>query len=293
MKRLTNIPANYLDILYANKNKAYGSYELRMNYSNRLVKSLFIMLGFVCSLCFYSFVTIPVIKTLPPKVNPKFDTTKVVITKIPDKIKKIKQPIIKTNPIKSLGNPVTTKSLPKAPTIAIVPDHTPSSPIKPLQGNPVISNPIVPTGGGAIAGIGTLPNNMGGATGGSTSTGTVTSGANNGTGKTDVKTAAGVDEVPTYPGGPAAIKAFLQQNLEYPEEARNANAEATITVYFVVMEDGSIQQISTKENDTYGFAKEGKRVVNKMPHWKPGKIAGQPVKCYFSVDINYVQENND
>ncbi|MEI8280517.1 MAG: energy transducer TonB [Bacteroidota bacterium] len=40
----------------------------------------------------------------------------------------------------------------------------------------------------------------------------------------------------------------------------------------------------------YGSGDEAKRVVSKMPKWKPGKQNGRPVKVYFTLPISFKLE---
>ena len=49
-----------------------------------------------------------------------------------------------------------------------------------------------------------------------------------------------VEQMPQYPGGPAALMQFLAQNIRYPEEAHKAGVQGRVIVSFVVETDGSI-----------------------------------------------------
>ena len=44
MNKETILKSDVLDILFDNRNKAYGAYNLRKFYNNRLIKSLAVML---------------------------------------------------------------------------------------------------------------------------------------------------------------------------------------------------------------------------------------------------------
>jgi periplasmic protein TonB len=49
------LKSTFLDILFENKNKAYGAYHLRKFYNNRLYKSLALMLSGVILLSAFTF----------------------------------------------------------------------------------------------------------------------------------------------------------------------------------------------------------------------------------------------
>jgi protein TonB len=94
--------------------------------------------------------------------------------------------------------------------------------------------------------------------------------------------------MPSYPGGEAALRKFIEENIEYPQRAMDNDAEGTVTVYFAVDEEGKIYTptiISSKIG--YGLEEEAMRVVNKMPKWNPGQIKGKNVKTKFTLPITY------
>ena len=47
--------SDVLDILFENRNKSYGAYELRKFYANRLLKALGMMIGSVMVLSAFTF----------------------------------------------------------------------------------------------------------------------------------------------------------------------------------------------------------------------------------------------
>jgi len=49
------LKSDVLDIVFENRNKAYGAYDLRKFYNNRLIKSLGVMLGAVIVLSAFTF----------------------------------------------------------------------------------------------------------------------------------------------------------------------------------------------------------------------------------------------
>jgi len=97
-----------------------------------------------------------------------------------------------------------------------------------------------------------------------------------------------VDKEPSFPGGAVAMNAFIKLKTQYPELAREMGIQGIVYVGFLVNKDGSISDISTKNNLSIDLDKEAKRVVGIMPNWIPGEQAGKPVKVRFVVPINFV-----
>jgi protein TonB len=50
MEKQALLTADYLDIVFDNRNKAYGSYELRKHYGQRMQKAMFFVLFLCCGL---------------------------------------------------------------------------------------------------------------------------------------------------------------------------------------------------------------------------------------------------
>ena len=97
------------------------------------------------------------------------------------------------------------------------------------------------------------------------------------------------DVNPEFPGGKDAMFAFLQENIRYPKEARDAKVEGKVWVRFIVERDGSISQLEVKRDIGYGCGEEALRVMRKMPKWKPGKVRDTAVRCQFFVPVKFNQ----
>lgn len=97
------------------------------------------------------------------------------------------------------------------------------------------------------------------------------------------------DVNPEFPGGEDAMFAFLQENIRYPKEARDAKVEGKVLVRFIVERDGSISQLEVKRDIGYGCGEEALRVMRKMPKWKPGKVRDTAVRCQFFVPVKFNQ----
>jgi len=90
---------------------------------------------------------------------------------------------------------------------------------------------------------------------------------------------------PEYPGGPGEMAIFIQENFEYPEMAREMGEQGTIWVEFVVYSNGDIRDVKVVKGVSESLDKEAKRIVKKMPNWKPGEQAGKKVNVRYTIPI--------
>ncbi|HVN59095.1 MAG TPA: TonB family protein [Bacteroidales bacterium] len=94
-------------------------------------------------------------------------------------------------------------------------------------------------------------------------------------------------EMPMFPGGPEAITEFIGNNLKYPEKALETNIEGKVIVRFVVSSDGSVKRVSILRGVDPLLDAEASRVVAMLPKWKPGKNNGTPVSVWFCLPVTF------
>jgi protein TonB len=97
-----------------------------------------------------------------------------------------------------------------------------------------------------------------------------------------------VEENAEFPGGEDARVAFMQKNLKYPPLARENGIEGTVYLSFVVGKDGNIREVAVRRGIGFGCDEEAVRVVKMMPAFKPAKQNGRPVDVYFNMPIRFV-----
>ena len=96
-----------------------------------------------------------------------------------------------------------------------------------------------------------------------------------------------VEQKPVFEGGEAALIKYLSQNLLYPTFARENGIEGTVVIQFVVNTDGSIVNTNIMRDIGGGCGEEALRVVRGMPKWKPGKQRGKEVRVQFNLPIRF------
>lgn len=94
-----------------------------------------------------------------------------------------------------------------------------------------------------------------------------------------------VEEMPEYPGGYDQLTAYLSQNLQYPQVARDNGIQGRVYVSFIVERDGSVSDVKVTRSLEQSCDEEAIRVVKAMPQWKPGKQGGQAVRVSYMLPV--------
>ena len=97
-----------------------------------------------------------------------------------------------------------------------------------------------------------------------------------------------VEQDPEYPGGVDALYKFIQQNLKYPQLAKENNITGRVFVQFVVEKDGSVSNVKAARDIGGGCGAEAVRVIKSMPKWTPGKQRGKAVRAAYTLPVNFV-----
>jgi len=96
-----------------------------------------------------------------------------------------------------------------------------------------------------------------------------------------------VEEMPMFPGGDAALLAYLRENAVYPEIAKENNIQGRVILNFCVTSTGRVSKISILKSVDPELDKEAIRVVSTLPAFKPGKQGGKPVPVWYQAFINF------
>ena len=105
--------------------------------------------------------------------------------------------------------------------------------------------------------------------------------------ETDNKIYEVVSINPSFPGGAQALKYYLYQNIKYPADAQDRGVQGTVIVQFIINKDGSISESKILKSVDPALDAEALRVVNGMPKWSPGKMAGKYVRVRYSMPIMF------
>lgn len=264
----------WLDLVFADRNKNYGAYELRSKSSSIMTRALFVSGSLFLLLCFSPLIYAKlfpkeIIVEAPPKI---VDLTNVIHQMKP----KTPEPEKKVEPAKADPVKVKTIALPSRVVVVDKVDIADPPTIKEIQAA-VISDR---TQDGVSAPNAALTDNKGSGDG----TGTAKEGT--GTGE-DKEIYLGADEYPEFNGGAKAWSKYMERNLRYPYQAQEESVQGKVFVSFVVEKDGSVTDVKVLKGLGFGCDEEAIKVIKKSPLWKPGKNKGTPVRVRYNMAINF------
>ena len=272
--KTTNVnKAEWLSLVFENRNQSYGAYVLRKESSNYLLKALLLAVLMLSSVIIFSSFSWEkeVVESTPEKENPNvLYVTDVEIapkTKLEQpKTEQSQKPAQEIQDLKSVNisgaikpsNSLDAKELPDIKTIE----------------TSIISN-IDQSGKDAQAGLNA---NSGDKTGNATGTG-------NGEDSNGIENIGTVEIMPEFVGGMEAWAKFLEKNLRYPSQARDEGVQGRVTISFVVEKNGELSNIKVLKGIGFGCDEEAKRVIAKSPFWKPGIQNGRAVRVSYVMPI--------
>ena len=93
---------------------------------------------------------------------------------------------------------------------------------------------------------------------------------------------------PSFKNGQRGIENYVNNHIEYPQEAIDNNIEGTVNVRFGIDENGNVSNVTTLGNKIgYGLEEEAVRVIKDMSKWTPGMVKGKNVKTWMVLPITY------
>lgn len=255
------------ELVFAERNRAYGAYRLRTEYGSRMGIALLGAMGL-----FGAAVVIPVgiahyrtpvIADGPiPHVAVDVDLSR-VFTLPPEQPKPIEpKAAVVTPPAKQdpgeqhLVEAVDTMVQPRLPdadtsSLATAPGACPGS------------------DGGDGAAIG---NTTGADTGMGAGTGA------------SVWNGYEVQVLPEFPGGEPALGEWVRKNLEFPPDMAGRDM---VYVQFIIGLDGSVQEVKAVKGKQAAYRNAAERTIRNMPRWKPARMNGHDVRCRLTLPIKF------
>ncbi|MBX7180812.1 MAG: energy transducer TonB [Bacteroidia bacterium] len=98
-----------------------------------------------------------------------------------------------------------------------------------------------------------------------------------------------VEQPPVFPGGDAELMKYIMKSIKYPPIAKENGITGTVYVEFVVDQNGEVVDVrvargaQSKDLDT-----EAVRVIKSLPKWTPGRQTGKAVRVQFTLPIRFV-----
>lgn len=255
------LTANILDLIFENRNKEYGAYELRKTYEKRIKKAMLITASIVV-LFFGSLLA----------RSPKTENRNIVVTKTIDLSNiKEKEPEL-PKPIKQVvQEPVRTEQFTR---IEIKPDNEVKQ-FPPTQEDIETANIDVIKHEGIDANGISRPSEI-------DNRGIIEE-------KNNTESNEPLSFVEIEAKFTGNWQRFLERNLN-PEVPVSNNAPAgnyTIEIQFVVDTEGNVSDIRPLTNLGYGMEQEAVRVLKKATKWEPAIQNGRKVKAYRRQRITF------
>ena len=276
MNRNTILSADVLDIIFDGRNKAYGAYDLRKTYQQRVLKALLGTVG-VC-LLFLAFL-------FGGAKKKTADNPIKVIDYNLQQLSEVKKPIvIPPTPIpKALEVKVEIKRF-TPPRIVVDNEVTETPPeVKTLDNTHIglINQDGIKSGDEVIA----PPENS-------------TTGNGNGLpaqkkdDPNDIFHSVQIEA--EFPGGKSAWMRYLERNLNnnLPSDAGAPAGKYTVFVSFMVDQNGFVSDVVAENNPQYGTAEEAVKVIKNGPKWTPAVQNGHNVSYRVRQAITFVVSDN-
>lgn len=96
------------------------------------------------------------------------------------------------------------------------------------------------------------------------------------------------DPIPyTFPGGDAALMKYIEENLQYPADAKAEGVEGRVIVYIAFNTDGSIGEVEVARGRHPSLDKEAVRIVKSLPKFIPYKEGDGNKDFRFVLPIQF------
>lgn len=277
MKNLEPVPyRDVLDIVFANRNRAYGAYQLRRAYPGYLARALgygLLLIGFFVVLPrIWSAVSNQIAALTPVEVDV------ILSAPPPAEVPPPPPPVVPPTP-----PPPTRSTITFVPPVLLPDDEVPVEEPPQIE---ALQESKADIGATTVAGDDERPPAI----------------EENPQGLEvveEVKPAPVEDKVyesfsiqkePSFPGGVPELMKYLAANIKYPPLARENNIQGKVALTFVVNKNGSISDVSILKDIGGGCGKEAVRVIGTMPNWSPGEANGHPVKVRFTLPVSFKLE---
>lgn len=96
-----------------------------------------------------------------------------------------------------------------------------------------------------------------------------------------------VEQMPTFPGGDAALMKYLSSHINYPAMAQENGVQGRVVVQFVVTKTGKVGEVKVVRSVDKDLDREAVRVCKSLPNFVPGRQNGQPVNVWYTLPVTF------
>lgn len=266
------LSSDLLDLIFENRNKEYGAYQLRKTYNKRILMALLIT-GSVAAIGFAGSVLANAVKPEEPKLEVKQELTiqdikeeeeKKIIEPLPP-LPKVDPPKLEmrqfTPPVITPDDQVKTPPPSNDELKDVKIDVVDQEGIKDLN---IAVPPVIDQGKEIIEEKKVI----------------------------EPEIYEKVEMEAQFPGGARAWENFLKRNLDANVPVDNGAPGGRYTVYiqFVVDKEGNVSDLKPITSHGFGMEQEAIRVLRKATKWTPANQNGRAVKAYRKQPITFVVE---
>ena len=284
-EKLNIFKKEWLDVVFENRNKSYGAYELRKLGPKATNTALLIVIAAVAA---FSIPQVLNLNLFSKKEAPKEEiafTEEVTLEDLSEQLpeEEEKPPVQEEAPKIAESKPAL--DVVALPEIKPVPKEkaveTEVATVEEATDKKKLIGPVAMKGmkGGSVTTDGKWGTKdvAGSATGS-------TKGVEEGTG-TGEQIFESVEINPEPPGGMAAFRKWIADNYQYPQGAIDAGVKGTVQVSFVVEKDGSLTDVKVLRDLSYGTGQAAQNMLKRARKWSPGIQNGRPVRVAYTLPI--------
>lgn len=100
------------------------------------------------------------------------------------------------------------------------------------------------------------------------------------------------ETMPSFQGGDLnAFRAWVQQNVRFPQIALENGIQGRVVLSFVIEKDGRLTNIQVLQSPDRSLSDEAIRVLSKSPKWSPGKQRNQVVRVKYTLPVDFRVQN--
>jgi len=261
---------DFLDLLFENRNKSYGAYELRRSYNKRIITALLIM----ASILILGFLGSVLANKINASDNADLDIKEVVLANIPEEEQKPEPP---PPPPPKQEPPPKVEMTKFTPPVIVKDEEVKKEDIPPevekLEDTKIdvvsqegikdqgIAVPVVDQGKAIVVAPKDETNYD--------------------------QTFTKVEVEASFKGD---WKKYLERNLNASAPVDNGAAAGsyTVIVQFIVDKEGNISEVKALTNHGSGMEEEAVRVIKKGTKWQPAIQNGRQVKAYRKQPITFI-----
>lgn len=97
-----------------------------------------------------------------------------------------------------------------------------------------------------------------------------------------------VEVKPTFKGGDIEeFRKWVQKRVTYPQQAQDNGIQGRVYLTFIIERDGSVSNVNIVRGVDPLIDKESQKAIESSPKWSPGLQRGRPVRVRYSIFLNF------